>query len=70
MIMESTDIRPDFFLALYISSFHDRENILPSEIYQNDKSFGLVLIYYFFRHSLIVGIVEHRYICKKLRLYF
>lgn len=45
MIMESTDIRPDFFLALYISSFHDRENILPSEIY--DKSFGLVLIYYF-----------------------
>lgn len=47
MIMESTDIRPDFFLALYISSFHDRENILQSEIY--DKSFGLVLIYYFFQ---------------------
>lgn len=44
MIMESTDIRPDFFLALYISSFHERENILPSEIYE--KSFGLVLINY------------------------
>lgn len=66
MIMESTDIRPDFFLALYISSFHDRENILPSEIYQNDKSFGLVLIYYFFRHSLIVGILQTEINCNIL----
>lgn len=64
MIMESTDIRPDFFLALYISSFHDRENILQSEIY--DKSFGLVLIYYFFRHSLIVGILQTEINCNIL----
>lgn len=64
MIMESTDIRPDFFLALYISSFHDRENILPSEIYE--KSFGLVLINYFFRHSLIVGILQTEINCNIL----
>lgn len=64
MIMESTDIRPDFFLALYISSFPERENILPSEIYE--KSFGLVLINYFFRHSLIVGILQTEINCNIL----
>lgn len=55
MIMELIDICFDFFFVLYISFFYEWENILLFEIY--DKLFGLVLIYYFFRCLLIVGIL-------------